>query len=278
MKLKKFPARLHILMARNSDQAIIIRRGPSKHTCVIGWERKRNIFQVSQWLKGRIYERRCDISPSGNYWIYFAMNGKWYSGAGSWTAIARVPWLKAIAFFPKNDCWFGGGLFLEDDSYWLNGGYIDNNGLYFDTNEVKRNINYRPPNYYGGECLTVYYNRLQRDGWTLIEQTNWGTSESETIFEKTLSQQWILQKICHAQVFSPPGKGCYWDKHIVYNQTGQSLIYPDWEWAEWWDNSIYYAEKGCLYKVQIVSSNQLSQPKLIHDFHGYQFQSRQAPY
>ncbi|MGK7957425.1 MAG: hypothetical protein AB4063_19555 [Crocosphaera sp.] len=278
MKLKKFPARLHILMARNSDQAIIIRRGPSKHTCVIGWERKRNIFQVSQWLKGRIYERRCDISPSGTYWIYFAMNGKWYSGAGSWTAIARVPWLKAIAFFPKNDCWLGGGLFLDDNSYWLNGGYIDNNGLYFDTNEVKRNINYRLPNYYGGECLTVYYNRLQRDGWTLMEQTNWGTAESETIFEKTLSKQWILQKICHAQIFPPPGNGCYWDEHIVYNRTGQSLINPDWQWAEWWDHSIYYAEKGYLYKVQIESSDRLSKPQLLHDFNDYQFEFRQAPY
>ncbi len=278
MKPEKFPARLHILIARNSDQAIIIRRGPSKQTCVIGWDRKSHVFQLSQWLKGRIYERRCDISPSGKYWIYFAMNGKGYSNIGSWTAIARVPWLKAIAFFPKNDCWFGGGLFLEDDSYWLNGGYIDNHQSSFDSKEVKRNLTYRPPNYYGGECLNVYYNRLQRDGWQLIERSKKVYLDSETIFEKTLSRQWILQKICHAQIDSPPGKGCYWDEHIVYNQTGKSLISPDWEWAEWWDKSIYYAEKGCLYQIKIESFNQLSEPKLLHDFNDYQFEYKQAPY
>jgi cytochrome bd-type quinol oxidase subunit 2 len=30
---------------------------------------------VGQWLKGRIYERRSDLSPDGKHLIYFAMNG-----------------------------------------------------------------------------------------------------------------------------------------------------------------------------------------------------------
>ena len=287
MEQEKFPARLHILMARKSDKAIIIRRGPSKYTCVIGWNRNSNIFQVSQWLKGRIYERRSDISPDGKYWIYFAMNGQWVRGVGSWTAIAKVPWLKAIVFFPKGDCWFGGGLFLDDNFYWLNDGpyghdfelaFDNNNYRFLDTNEVKRNRTYHPPNYYGGECLNVYYNRLQRDGWKLIERSKKAYFNSETILERQLSDKWILQKICHEQINSPPGKGCYWDEHIIYNTTGKLLVYPDWEWAEWWENSIYYAEKGCLYQVKIESPNQLSKPKLLHDFNDYKFDAIQAPY
>ncbi|MEO1006151.1 MAG: hypothetical protein AAFW67_09940, partial [Cyanobacteria bacterium J06638_38] len=79
MTTRQFPARLHILVAKNQDVGIVIRRGPSKEVCILGWERKTNTFTVSQWLKGRIYERRADISPSGKYWIYFAMNGKWNS-------------------------------------------------------------------------------------------------------------------------------------------------------------------------------------------------------
>ena len=233
---------------------------------------------MSQWLKGRIYERRSDISSLGDYWIYFAMNGKWHCNVGSWTAIARVPWLKAIAFFPKGDCWFGGGLFLDNNSYWLNGGYIDNHELYFDSYKVKRNRTYTPPNYYGGECLTVYYNRLQRDGWKLIEWSDEVYLDSETVFEKKLYHQWILRKICHEQAGSPPGKGCYWDEHILYNDTGKLFIYPDWEWAEWLDNAIFYAEKGCLYRVQIEGCNQLSKPKLIHDFNDYKFEAIKAAY
>ena len=287
MTQEKFPARLHILIARKSQKALIIRRGPSKQTCIIGWDRKSNSFRVSQWLKGRIYERRSDISPDGKYWIYFAMNGQWGRGVGSWTTIARVPWLKAIAFFPKGDCCFGGGLFVNNNSYWLNDGpyghdfelvFDKNNYHFFDTKAVKRNTNYRPPNYYGGECLNVYYNRLQRDGWKLIESSEKAYLNSETIFQKELSKQWMLQKIGHEQVGSPPGKGCYWDEHIVYHQTGKLLVYPDWEWAEWLDKSIYYAENGCLYQVKLKSSNQLSEPRLLHDFNNYTFECKQAPY
>ncbi len=33
------PARLHVLLARKARAAIVIRRGPSHHTSVIGWDR-----------------------------------------------------------------------------------------------------------------------------------------------------------------------------------------------------------------------------------------------
>ena len=53
---------------------------------------KTNEFALGQWLKGRIYERRSDLSPDGKYMIYFAMNGKWNSIAKwSWTAISKAP-------------------------------------------------------------------------------------------------------------------------------------------------------------------------------------------
>jgi hypothetical protein len=87
------------------------------------WNRKTDEFQLGQWLKGRIYERRSDLSPDGKHFIYFAMNGKWSSEArGSWTAISRAPFLKALAVFPKGDCWHGGGLWTASRKYWLNDG------------------------------------------------------------------------------------------------------------------------------------------------------------
>ena len=37
--------------------------------------------------------------------IYFAMNGRWQSETkGSWTAISRVPYLKAVGLYAKGDC------------------------------------------------------------------------------------------------------------------------------------------------------------------------------
>jgi hypothetical protein len=277
MKEEKFPARLHVLIARENKKALVIRRGPSKSTCVLAWDRKKNTFEVSQWIKGRIYERRSDISPSGEYWIYFAMNGKWDSESkGAWTAISKAPWLKAVSLYAKGDCWNGGGLFLNDKSYWLN----DEHGheKLFSSSNVRKEESYEPPQQYGGECLNVYYNRLQRDGWDLISRSEKEKWSSDSVFEKKLPKSWLLRKVCHEQIGSPKGKGCYWDEHELINKNSESISKPGWEWADWVDESIVYAENGCLYKVAIENCNQLGKAKLLHDFNGYKFENRQAPY
>ncbi len=273
----KFPARLHVLIAQESNHALVIRRGPSKSTCVLAWDRQKNSFDVAQWLKGRIYERRSDISPNGKHWIYFAMNGKWQSEAkGAWTTVAKVPWLKAISLFAKGDCWSGGGLFLNDKQFWLNDGH--GHEQLFASSTVSRNDSYQPKDSYGGECPHVYYNRLQRDGWVMKcarENQQW---DSQTLFEKALPQRWILRKICHEQLGSPKGKGCYWDAHEVESATGEVHTMPEWEWAEWVDDAIIYAERGCLFRMSLESRAAIGNQKLLHDFNGYEFENKQAPY
>ena len=116
--MTRFSARLHVVLARDAPLGVVFRRGPSKQVCTILWDRKTDKFSVGQWLKGRIYERRSDISQDGKYLIYFAQNGKWSSEVkGSWTAISKAPYLKAVAIFPKGDCWNGGGLFTSAIRY-----------------------------------------------------------------------------------------------------------------------------------------------------------------
>ena len=277
MKNQTFPARLHVLVAKNSKDALVIRRGPSHVTGVFNWNRKHNSVRVAQWFKGRIYERRSDLSPDGKHWIYFAMNGKWQSEAkGAWTAIARAPWLKAIALFPKGDCWQGGGLFLDDKHYWLNGAAC--HSVLKQTTEVIADNTFQPSTYYNAECLGVYFVRLQRDGWTLEPGGKNVRLDSETLFNKHLKKQWQLRKICHGQIGQPQGKSVYWDEHVLFNHHGDNFSKPDWEWAEYVDENIYYAEKGCLYKLPILTASKLGEPALVHDFNAYSFENLQAPY
>ena len=81
-------------------------------------------MQHGQWFHGRIYERRCDLSPDGSLLICFASK---FSGRTlrddeytyAWTAISRPPWLTALALWPKGDCWHGGGLFKTGREVWL---------------------------------------------------------------------------------------------------------------------------------------------------------------
>ena len=66
------PARLHAILAREAPKAVVFRRGPSGQVCTLGWDLETDTFTMGQWLKGRIYEYRSDLSPDGELMIYFA--------------------------------------------------------------------------------------------------------------------------------------------------------------------------------------------------------------
>lgn len=278
----KYPARLHVVLANSSPDAVVFRRGPSKEVCTLHWDRKNDTFEVGQWLKGRIYERRSDLSPNGKHLIYFAMNGKWDSETfGSWTAISQAPWLKAIELYGKGDCWDGGGLFITNNTFWLNDRYFDPAKTLQESSAVQRDDKYQPEGEFGAEDTGVYYRRLLRDGWNLIRQEADSdiVSNSLTVFEKALINGWVLRKIAHEQVGAPKGKGCFWDEHEVINQSsGIYTKHKDWEWAELDNKTIVWAEKGCIYRSKITSSTKIEKPKMLYDFNSLKFEEITAPY
>ena len=269
----RFPARLHVLLAREAKVGLVIRRGPSKSVCTVLWNRERDTFKLGQWMRGRIYERRCDLSPNGTRFIYFAMNGRWQSETkGSWTAISRVPFLKAISLFAKGDCWHGGGLFLSNREFWLNDGH--GHTELKATSDMRRNVDGHPPDYFGGECLTVYYNRLQRDGWVMRDEEYQGA----VLFEKKLPKSWTLRKLAFAEIGAPPGRGCYWDAHeLRHESTDTVLSFPEWEWADFVDGRLVWAVEGQLRVARLGRGNFLRE-KVLHDFNDMKFESIAAPY
>lgn len=274
--MPRFPARLHVLLASRAQKGLVIRRGPSGQVATILWDRRRDRFELGQWLKGRIYERRCDLSPEGTHLLYFAMNGHWQSeGRGAWTAISRAPYLKALGFFPKGDCWHGGGLFTGKKTYWLNDGY--GHEVKLDTKEVVRDTGYRPSPTFGGECPGVYYHRLQRDGWTYVRHDKREDWKSVDVFERSLPHGWLLRKIAHAEVGAPPGKGCYWDKHELVDPAGAATAHPDWEWADLDDTRLVFAQDGKLH-ASGISRLGVAEPRVLHDFTPMTFEARVAPY
>lgn len=275
--MKTFAPRLHVLLARDAPVGVVLRRGPSKQICTIGWDRETDTFKLGQWLKGRIFERRSDLSPDGKYMIYFALNGKWTSESlGSWTAISRAPYLKAIAFFGKGDAWHGGGLFTGPRTYWLNG--ANYHRTLRDTKELRRQEKTNLPVYPHGECLGVYYPRLQRDGWAYVERKDRAQGKNVDVFEKPAAQGWMLRKLAHADIDAPPGRGCYWDEHqLVQTATGHKAFFPQWEWAEMDRERLVWAEHGKLYAGTLASEG-LTAQRMLHDFAGMEFEAIAAPY
>ncbi len=274
-----FPARLHVLLAREAQVGLVFRRGPSKQVCTFLWDRTTHRFTLGQWLKGRIYERRSDLSPDGKHVIYFAMNGQWQSATGgSWTAISRAPWLTAIALFGKGNCWEGGGLFATDKRYWLNDRYFSPSHVLLDSSAVSMDPSCAPKQQFNAEDTGVYYPRLLRDGWRLVERRSHGKWNDDVIFDKPLNKRWTLRKIAHEQIGAPPGKGCYWDEHELRDDAGTVHAQPTWEWAEVDGNQLLWSERGCLYQGGSKSDDPVGRRKLLHDFNGYRFQEAVAPY
>jgi hypothetical protein len=112
--------RTYAILARRAPLAVVFRRGPSKSVLLIKWNTLNDKIELGQWFKGRIYERRCDLSPEGDLLLYFAANYR--KPFYSWSAISRPPFLTALALWPKGDGWGGGGLFLSRKRIALNHG------------------------------------------------------------------------------------------------------------------------------------------------------------
>lgn len=263
--------RLHILMAREAAKAVVIRRGPSKQVCTIGWDRRTDTFTLGQWLKGRIYERRSDLSPRGTHLIYFAMNG-----IKSWTAISRAPYLKAVGFWEKGDCWHGGGLFLTEDEYWINWGY--GHTVEREPEGLRRAEWHLHQDEYGSECTSVYYIRLQRDGWQLVAGPMKSRHSGLTVFEKPLPGGCILRKFARSGPPRDRGKGCYYDEHeLEQPEQGQTLVFPTWEWAEFDRRRLVWTEAGKLFAAQLLPEG-VGDATQLADFNAMKFEPIEAPY
>lgn len=276
--MQKFTARVHVILARKADYGVIIRRGPSKSVCTIGWNTKTDQFTLGQWLRGRIYERRCDLSPDGRHFIYFAMNGNWSSKVkGSWTAISRAPYLKAIGLWANGTGWNGGGLFMDDSTYWLNTPRFGHE-VQLAPGALRVHEEFPFHESYGGECCGVYYIRLQRDGWSLIRNAARRNDDHHSVFEKPLPKGWMLEKTAHATSDHPVGSGCYYDTHrLIHREKDLVIECSDWEWADLNGNSLVWVKKGILFKCH-VNSRGLGFIHQLYDFNPMEFEAIPAPY
>jgi hypothetical protein len=163
----KSQVRLYAILAREAPAAVVFRRGPSKQILLVLWQTDTDQVYEGQWLKGRVYERRCDLSPTGKRLIYFAANYK--NPYFSWTALSQPPFLTALALWPKGDGWGGGGLFVKENEILLN--HRSEEMELAEGFELPRRTSVKPfgsrPGW--GEDSPIMDVRLNRDGWRRIQ-------------------------------------------------------------------------------------------------------------
>jgi hypothetical protein len=81
------------------------------------WDLAAPAYEPGTWLRGTIYPQRCDLSPDGRWFAYFAMkqSAEWELGS-TYIAISRLPWLTALAAWGIGSTWTRGMQFVDDAS------------------------------------------------------------------------------------------------------------------------------------------------------------------
>src|SRR5687767_8832105 len=102
------PCRLFVILAREVPVGVVLRRGPSAWARLSVWRTDADTFEHGQWFRARVYERRCDLSPDGALFAYFARKSGLPTPEApdrqdSWLAVSRPPWFTALALW-----WVGG--------------------------------------------------------------------------------------------------------------------------------------------------------------------------
>lgn len=111
--------RIHFEFSSASNTAAILRRGPSKWVRLLAWNTVDDTITPGSWFHGRIYENGCSVSPDGTLFAYFATK---YDGPKTrgvdyaWTAISKLPWLSALALWPRSDTWGGSAKFVDNQT------------------------------------------------------------------------------------------------------------------------------------------------------------------
>jgi hypothetical protein len=105
-----------IHLAREAPVGVVLYRRSRLTTYVLKLDHMDRLHKGSRFY-GRLFPERCDLSPDGKLFVYFAMRGRKTGESvdpATWTAVCSPPWLKAHLFCPNGSTWGGGGLFLRD--------------------------------------------------------------------------------------------------------------------------------------------------------------------
>lgn len=299
-------ARISALIARKARKAVVFRRGPSRSVLALTWNLADDTLTPGQWFKGRIYERRCDLSPDGELLVYFAG----YRGEfRTWTAISRPPYFTALALWPKGDAWGGGGLFPDAHSLALNHRPpTDERARDGDETQLAPGFSLTAgfrvqpfgdwPGW--GEDDPIHTTRQERDGWRVVSEGGGGGGGGD----------WTQYDVAAPLMvsFDPP---LVWAKAIgATGATGATLrvtlsglkeldgrwyvessdvasssgeILADLGRTDWSDvdhnGDVLYAQQGRLYRLPVRgrAAPELGEPVLVADLNDLRFQRVSPP-
>jgi hypothetical protein len=240
------PCRLYVYLASDAPVAVVLRRGPSAWSRLSLWHTDTDTFEHGQWLHGRVYPRRCDLSPDGSLFAYFVhkATGGPEVQVDSWAAVSRPPYFTALALWPVGTTYFAGGFFVDDRALFMSWITADPEigalPLWLRMTTELPHVR-RTPEW---TDQTVHFNRLLRDGWTpgpSIDDPNATWERGQPGGDATL----IMAPALDAG-FSTYG-GRHVDDYAVVSPGGETEVLGRATWADFDQRGrLLIAQDGCL--------------------------------
>lgn len=285
--------RLFAILARSARRAVVFRRGPSKQVLLLDWNTETDELTPGQWFKGRIYERRADLSPSGDKLVYFA--AKYRNSQDTWTAVSRPPWLTALALWPRGGAWGGGGLFDTESRLRLN---------HWGSAMALAPDFKLPPRFQvellweesgSGEDFPIWDMRLRREGWRGTEAKSarvysTGTPSMFVTFEPAMTYLkprpgrgagGLELRMRILGIGEPNGPWYVTEYELIDEAREQQAALGRLDWADWdVTGELLFARDGRLYRLEPRRRNgalEAGEPREVADLRGHVFQRRLAP-
>jgi hypothetical protein len=288
----RIQARLFILLAPEAPVGVVIRRGPSSQVLLIKWDLEKDTFEQGQWLKGRVYERRCDLSHDGELLLYFASDQR--RAIPSWTAVSRPPYFTALALWPKSNTYGGGGFFESRTKILLD---------HQEWEESQVAEGFSTPNWLGVGLLgrrggwedfdlsSPWSLRLQRDGWKLMQHPTTTKDEFGVRMKLELDPAFVWQKAhpirsndfaIQMSILGIGGQNrpSVVTEHRLAGKDGYLGQIGESEWADWAQNGDFlFAQSGCLFRLRCENGRfgPIEESEQIADFNGLEFRRCEAP-
>jgi hypothetical protein len=280
---------IYAILAREARVGVVFRRGPSKQVLLLLWHTDTDQFFEGQWFKGRIYERRCDLSPSGKRLIYFA--AKYKGPYATWTAVSRPPYLAAVALWPKGDAWGGGGLFAKEKEIMLNHRPTEMNMA--EGFHLPKFVDIKPLGQYSGrgEDDPIHATRLIRDGWRyaqqgIFQEHNWSapisyTSDPPEIWAKPRknNDSYELRQFVRG-IHEKNGPWYVLEHSLVNTRTGENISLGRTDWADWCHSGdLLYAKEGKIWRLGFDRGTiqSIDQARMLIDLRVRVFTPKEAP-
>jgi hypothetical protein len=226
------PCRLFIYLARTAPLAVVLRRGPTDWARLSLWHTDTDRIDHGQWIKGRVYERRSDVSADGSLFAAFIrQSGGRHPGADSWIALSRPPYFTALAVWFVGGTYHTGAFFPADDTLWL--GYMEDRPP--DVGVKPSALRIEAPRaipYIDGTSewtdRTVHFNRLLRDGWRLLER-----EPHASMWERPHPSAAMTLTMTHVFEDFRRFGGPYVVSYSVTMGDGQEHTVGEASWADW---------------------------------------------